>query len=74
MELELVSVEEDGYGIVRDGCCIGYVFPDAFRGWRPYSIWGSCLTCGRKAHMTAQSAAAFFEPRRTCRLLGLGVT
>ena len=67
--MKLVPVEE-GFEVVVNGCGIGYVFEDVYKGWRPYSIWGHCMTTGRKSHSTVFQAAAVLLSSRVRRFFG----
>jgi len=57
------DVEDGGKEVELDGRWIGFIFPgdgSTGPGWRPYSVYGQCLTCGRPAHKTTSSAIGWF--------------
>lgn len=56
MSIRLEPIEDGGFAVFGAGF-VGFVYPDWFGGWRPYSIYGRCLTAGYPAHFTPILAA-----------------
>jgi hypothetical protein len=54
-----IELTDDGGYIVHGGGFVGYVYPDLFGGWRPYSYYGQCLNSGYPAYPTPLLAAYF---------------
>lgn len=61
MQIELIPCEDGGYEVISDTPCyfVGYVFPDIFGGWRPYSYYGKVMNAGYPAYCTPLQAAYF---------------
>lgn len=58
--LRLEPIEDGGYEVIwlypsLGG--IGYVYPDSFGGWRPWSIYGKVANPGYPAYRTPIQAA-----------------
>lgn len=56
-QLRLEPTDDHGFAVWEGSSLVGYVFPDSFTGWRPYSIQGRCRSSGRPAHATPIQAA-----------------
>lgn len=57
--IDLVPCDEDGFEVWYHDRLLGYVFPDAWEGWRPYTVYGRVLTAGRPAHRSPRTAAGW---------------